>query len=132
MSGTGQAAVKTVACSYCTKPAIYIGDGQDGDSYCEDDKRRAPGTVSLRTLTMAELRPNCVHPDPITDAELAELAALSGAEEAAWQVSRHGGFKNRYLSKARAGGVGTPSFDIWTYEAQDGCSFGVHRWPGDA
>lgn len=33
-------------CSYCEKYAVYVGDGQDGDMYCEIHARRAPGSVS--------------------------------------------------------------------------------------
>ena len=33
-------------CSYCKKPAAYVGDGQDGDLYCPQHKRWAPGTVT--------------------------------------------------------------------------------------
>lgn len=35
-------------CSYCQHVAKFIGDGQDGDSYCEEHVTRAPGTVSPR------------------------------------------------------------------------------------
>ena len=33
-------------CSYCDAVALYLGDGTDGDSYCERHKRKAPGRVS--------------------------------------------------------------------------------------
>lgn len=30
-------------CSFCPAPAKYVGEGRDGDFYCEDHRRRAPG-----------------------------------------------------------------------------------------
>lgn len=33
------------SCSYCTQPAKYVGDGQDGDFYCTRHMFRAPGPI---------------------------------------------------------------------------------------
>ncbi len=45
---TAPAAAARHACSFCPRPAVWIGDGQDGDSYCDVHKHEAPGTVSAR------------------------------------------------------------------------------------
>lgn len=37
------------ACSYCHRPSTYMGDGQDGDLYCEKHKNLAPGEVVIFT-----------------------------------------------------------------------------------
>ena len=35
-----------VRCSYCVLPAEYVGDGKDGDFYCEAHKAKAPGGIT--------------------------------------------------------------------------------------
>ena len=36
-------------CSYCDRRAVWLGKGQDGDSYCHDHKRLAWNGVDLIT-----------------------------------------------------------------------------------
>lgn len=80
---------------------------------------------------MTTTRPNCMHPEPMTDEERDELIALPLREQGAWHTARHGGFHARYLTDVRMGGPSVVPFKMWTYVAVDGCSFGVERWKGD-
>jgi len=79
----------------------------------------------------AVLRADCVHPEPTTPEELDELIALPLREQGAWHTSRHGGFHSRYLSNVQRNGPQGDTVTMWTYVANDGCQFGVERWPND-
>lgn len=37
--------VFATTCSYCERVARWMGDGQDGDFYCDGHRRRAPGAL---------------------------------------------------------------------------------------